>query len=263
VNHLYRELAPMSELAWDAVEDEARRSIRHFLAGRHLFPLEGPHGYRTEAVPTGQVAPIGELEGASAAVLRPSPMVELRTSFSLSRRDIEVLDRGGDVDLEQVVEGSRRIAGAEDRLVFDGVDAVGIMGAAASSPYDVVAREGAIEAFPGAVARAVEQLRAAGVDGPYGIGLGPQLHQDVLAATEHGYPVVNHLRRIIEGPIVWAPTLGAGAVVVSMRGDDFAIHSGLDFSIRYRAHDREWVELELIETVTFRNKGPDAAIRIG
>ncbi|HEX7096854.1 MAG TPA: family 1 encapsulin nanocompartment shell protein, partial [Acidimicrobiales bacterium] len=176
----YRELAPLSDLAWKAVEEEARRSIRHFIAGRHLFPLVGPHGYDAEAVPTGVVEGAGTIEGADVAIRRPQSYVELRAPFSVSRRAVEVLDRGGDIDLQAVVDAARRIAGAEDRLVFDG-------------------------------------LPSAGID---------------------------------------------GAVVVSLRGGDFEIHSGLDFSIRYLDHDRDEVRLELVETVTFRNLSPEAAIRI-
>ena len=260
---LYRELAPISERAWSEVDGEARRSIHHFIAGRHLFELKGPHGYDCEAVPTGAVTPLDtDLDGTTAAVLKPQPLVELRSPFQVSRRDIEVLDRGGDVSLDEVVEAARRIAGAEDHLVFEGLADAGISGAAAGSPLDPVPLEAAYDAFPRAVAKAVTELRNAGVDGPYGIALGPREHRGVIESTEHGgYPVLNHLHLILDGPVVWAPTI-QGAVVVSLRGGDFEIHSGLDFSIRYLAHDRDHVDLELVETVTFRNLGPDAAIRI-
>lgn len=260
---LYRELAPISERAWTEIDGEARRSIQHFIAGRHLFELKGPHGYDCEAVPTGSVSSIAAgFDGTSAAVLKPQPLVELRSPFRVLRRDIEVLDRGGDVSLDEVVEAARCIAAAEDQLVFEGLADAGIVGAAAGSPLAVVPLEAAYDAFPRAAAKAVAELRNAGVDGPYGIALGPREHRGVVESTEHGgYPVLNHLRLILDGPLVWAPTI-EGAVVVSMRGGDFEIHSGLDFSIRYLAHDRDQVDLELVETVTFRNLGPDAAIRI-
>jgi uncharacterized linocin/CFP29 family protein len=259
VNHLYREIAPMSDRAWEEVEDAARRAIRNFIAGRRLFPLLGPHGYDVEAVPTGEVGPAQEADGVSTAVLQPRPMVELRTGFSVSRREIEVLDRGGDTDLDQVVEAARRIAGAEDRLVFDGLESAGIKGVVASSPHDAIPIGGDFRAFPDAVAKAIDALRAAGVEGPYGIALGPREHEAVLATTDSGgYPILKHIHAIVDGPLVWSPTLD-GSVVVSMRGGDFEIHSGLDFSIRYLAHDREHVEFELLETVTFRNLGTDAA----
>jgi uncharacterized linocin/CFP29 family protein len=259
VNHLYREIAPMSDRAWDEVDDAARRAIQNFIAGRRLFPLVGPHGYGVEAVPTGEVGPAGDVHGVPAAVLQPRPMVELRTPFALSRREIEVLDRGGDTDLDQVVDAARRIAAAEDGIVFDGLDAAGVRGVVAASPYDPIPLEGGFGAFPDAVAKAVDLLRSAGVDGPYGIAFGPREHEAVLATTDNGgYPILKHIHAIVDGPLVWSPTLD-GSVVVSLRGDDFEIHAGLDFAIRYLAHDREHVEFEIVETVTFRNIGPEAA----
>jgi uncharacterized linocin/CFP29 family protein len=262
VNNLYRELAPLSTLAWTAVEDEARRSLQHFLAARRLFPLFGPHGYEVESVATGEVASTDEIDGVRAAVMQPRPMVELRTPFTLSRRDIEVLDRGGDAELDPVVEASRRIAAAEDRIVFDGLTTAGIKGVAEASPHTVVPIAD-FDVFPSAVARAVNVLRSAGVDGPYALALGTREYGRVYESTEPGgsYPVLKHLRLIVDGPLVWSPTTD-GAIVVSMRGDDFELHSGLDFAIRYVAHDRDTVELELVETITFRNLGPDAAICI-
>jgi uncharacterized linocin/CFP29 family protein len=249
----------MSERAWKEVDEAARRAIRTFIAGRRLFPLEGPHGYQVEAVPTGEIGPHIDLAGVGAAVLQPRPMVELRTSFTVTRREIEVLDRGGDTDLDQVVEAARRIAGAEDHLVFDGLADAGIRGVVSASPYEAIALDGDFRAFPDAVAKAVDLLRSSGVEGPYAIALGPREHEAVLATTENGgYPILKHIHAIVDGPLVWSPTID-GSVVVSMRGGDYEIHSGLDFSIRYLAHDREHIEFELLETVTFRNMGPDAA----
>jgi uncharacterized linocin/CFP29 family protein len=36
VNHLLRELAPVSAEAWAAIEEEASRTLRHFLAARKV-----------------------------------------------------------------------------------------------------------------------------------------------------------------------------------------------------------------------------------
>ena len=48
----------------------------------------------------------------------------------------------------------------------------------------------------------------------------------VVETAEHGgYPLLDHLRKILEGPVVWAPGV-EGAVVVSQRGGDFRFASG-------------------------------------
>jgi uncharacterized linocin/CFP29 family protein len=116
------------------------------------------------------------------------------------------------------------------------------------------------ERYPRHVARAVEALLRAGIDGPYGLALGPQAHTRVLETTEHGgYPLFDHLRKIIGGPLVWAPGV-QGAVVVSQRGGDFQLEVGEDLSIGYDAHDAEAVELYLVESFTFRVVTTDAAV---
>ena len=55
----------------------------------------------------------------------------------------------------------------------------------------------------------------------------------VVETAEHGgYPLLEHLRKILEGPLVWAPGVD-GAVVLSLRGGDFVFESGQDLSIGF------------------------------
>jgi uncharacterized linocin/CFP29 family protein len=110
------------------------------------------------------------------------------------------------------------------------------------------------------VAKAVEALLAAGIDGPYGLALGPEPYTRVLETSEHGgYPLLEHLRQIAGGPLVWAPGV-QGAVVVSLRGGDFLFESGEDISIGYDRHDGEAVHLYLEESFSFRVVTPEAAV---
>src|SRR5207247_1159324 len=76
----------------------------------------------------------------------------------------------------------------------------------------------------------------AGIDGPYGLALGPEVHTRVLETSEHGgYPLLQHLREILGGPVAWAPAVH-GAAVLSMRGGDFLFDRGQDLAIGYEAH---------------------------
>ena len=82
----------------------------------------------------------------------------------------------------------------------------------------------------------------------------------MIETTEHGgYPLFDHLRKILGGPIVWAPGV-EGAVVISLRGGDFLFESGQDLSIGYAHHDADAVHLYLEETFTFRVATPEAAV---
>jgi hypothetical protein len=80
-----------------------------------------------------------------------------------------------------------------------------------------------------------------------------------LGELRAGYPILEHDRRIVEGPIVWAPGL-TGAVVVSLRGGDFELVVGRDFSIGYLDHDAKRVRPYIEESFTFRLLSPQAAV---
>ena len=81
---------------------------------------------------------------------------------------------------------------------------------------------------------------AAASAGPYGLALGREQYRRVVETAEHGgYPLLEHLRKILEGPIVWAPGRGAARSSVSLRGGDFVFESGQDLSIGYDSQEAE------------------------
>jgi uncharacterized linocin/CFP29 family protein len=106
----------------------------------------------------------------------------------------------------------------------------------------------------------VEALLCAGISGPYGLALGGEQYTRVVQTAEHGgYPLWDHLRKILDGPIVWAPGV-RGAVVLSLRGEDFLFESGQDLSLGYASHDGQTVRLYLEESFSFRVATPEAAV---
>ncbi len=64
---------------------------------------------------------------------------------------------------------------------------------------------------------------------------------------------------MVKGPIVWAPAVD-GAAVLILRGGDFELHVGQDFSIGYTIHDETTVSLYLQESFTALVFGPEAAV---
>jgi uncharacterized linocin/CFP29 family protein len=100
------------------------------------------------------------------------------------------------------------------------------------------------------------------VAGPYAIALGARCFTGVTETTEHGgYPVFEHLRRILDGPVVWAPGVD-GAVVLSQRGGDFELTVGEDFSVGYRSSTAASVDLYVEESLTFRVNTPEASVHL-
>ncbi|MEA2132177.1 MAG: hypothetical protein QOC68_86 [Solirubrobacteraceae bacterium] len=265
MSHLLREHAPITEAGWSEIDDEARERLAPALAARKLVDFSGPHGWEHSATNLGRRRALADapVEGVTAAQRRVLALVELTAPFSLARDELRDADRGADdVDLAALDEAAHRIATAENRAVFHGWEAAGITGIADASPHDAITLGEDCETYPRHVARAVEALLRAGVDGPYGLALGPSAYTRVLETTEHGgYPLLDHLRKIIGGPLVWAPGVD-GAVVVSQRGGDFLLESGEDLSVGYAGHDAEAVDLYLVESFTFRVVTSEAAVAL-
>jgi uncharacterized linocin/CFP29 family protein len=262
MNRRRRELAPLTEAAWQAVDEQAARRLRGSLAARHLVDFEGPLGYGHPGVALGRVSPLpAPAEDVVARRREVRPMVELEVRCQLALEELAVVDRGGaDPDLGPLEEAAGRIALAEDRLVFQGLPEAGVVGIVPGTPHPRVQLSGDVASFPKAVAKAVGQLEREGVEGPYGTAVAPELHASLLQAAEHGgYPVLEHVRLVTQGPVVPAAAV-QGAVVVSLRGGDFVLQVGEDLGVGYLSHDHQSLTLVLDELVTFSNHGPEAAV---
>lgn len=265
MNHLYRDLAPISDAAWAEIDEEAKRTLAHFLAARKLVDFNGPLGYDASAISLGRLDQLDQQPsgGVIASSRRVLPLVELHRPFVLQRSEIESIDRGArDADLDPLVEACRALATTEDRMVFDGYPTAGVEGLAAASPHTPVTLTDQFDQYANHVAKAVSVLKDAGVGGPYAIALGPRCYAGVIEATEKGgYPILHHLELILGGPVVWAPAVD-GAIVISQRGGDAELTIGQDISIAYRSHDADTVTLELQESATFVATTPEAAIAL-
>jgi uncharacterized linocin/CFP29 family protein len=262
MNHLLRSNAPISDAGWALLDDEARVRLTPALAARRLVDFAGPHGWEHSATNLGRTAALEAApgEGVSGLQRRVLPLVELRADFELARAELRDADRGADdTDLAALDHAAHRLAVAENVAVFHGWEHV-ITGVGEASPHERAALGEAPSAYPGHVAGAVERLLASGVGGPYGLALGAEPYRRAIATAEHGgYLLVDHLQRILDGPVVWAPGV-EGGVVLSLRGGDFVLDCGQDVAVGYESHDGDVVRLYLQESFSFHVATPEAAV---
>jgi uncharacterized linocin/CFP29 family protein len=263
MNNLYRELAPISDAAWAQIDAEAARTLRRYLAARRVVDVAGSAGPALAAVGTGHQSPIAApAEGVIARRREAKPVVELRVPFVLDRQTIDDVERGAnDAEWQPVKDAARALAFAEDGAIFDGYAAGDIAGIRRGASNPALTLPADVRHYPEAVARALEQLRQAGVDGPYALVLGAAAYTALAAASDSGYPVLRHIRRLIEADIVWAAAIDGG-VVLSTRGGDFDLHLGEDVSIGYLSHTDAAVQLYLQESFTFLLQTPEAAVAL-
>ena len=261
MNNLHRELAPVSEEAWTQIEQEAARTFKRHLAGRRVVDVDGPAGLAFSAVGTGRVRGIDPPgDGVHAWLRQVAQLVELRAPFSLSRAEIDDVARGAqDADWQPVKDAARQIAFAEDGAIFEGYTAAGIEGIRKGSSNPPVILPTDVKGYPAAIAQALSQLRVAGVDGPYSVLLSADAYTEVSETSDHGYPIIEHIKRQLSGDIIWAPAI-SGAIVLTTRGGDFSLHLGQDLAIGYLSHTDTEVSLYLQETLTFMMLTSEAAV---
>jgi uncharacterized linocin/CFP29 family protein len=264
MNNLHRELAPISDAAWDQIEEETSRTIKRYLAGRRVVDVHGPAGSGLSAVGTGHQSAIAAPgEGTTAQLREAKALVELRVPFELKRQMIDDVERGAnDSDWQPAKDAARKLAFAEDRAIFDGYAAAGIVGVRQGTSNPKNALPDDVRKYPEAFAQALSQLRLVGVNGPYSILLSAGAYTELAETSDHGYPVLEHVKRLVEGTIIWAPAID-GAFVVTTRGGDLDLHIGQDASIGYLNHTDTHVRLYLQETFTFFYFTSEAAVALG
>jgi uncharacterized linocin/CFP29 family protein len=268
-DHLLRDLAPIPAQAWHRIDEEARRRLTTMLVARQLVDWVGSSDWRHDAMSLGHTAELdGPPPGVSAAGLetrirRVLPLTEFRIPFTVSRREIEDVQRGApETDFEDLNRATRFAAAIENRAVLHGWPAAGISGIAQTDAYPVTILGTNCDRYPSVLAHAVEQLRRHGIGGPYALAINPDGYTRVVETTERGgYSLFDHLQRILAGRIVWTPDID-GAVLISQRGGDFLFDVGQDLSIGYVDHDADSVHLYLEESFTFGVAEPDAGMAL-
>ncbi|GAB5901080.1 MULTISPECIES: family 1 encapsulin nanocompartment shell protein [Mycolicibacterium] len=263
MNNLYRELAPVTKVAWAQIEQEAARTFKRHIAGRRVVDVTGPGGPTTAAVSTGHLREAAAPAYGVVAQLRDSkPLVRLRVPFTVAREDVDDVERGAqDSNWDPVKAAAKQLAFVEDRAIFEGYGAASIEGMRSASSNPALTLPDDPRGIPDVISQALSELRLAGVDGPYSVLLSASVYTKVSETSDHGYPIREHLNRLVDGEIIWAPAID-GAFVLSTRGGDFDLQLGTDVSIGYLSHDADVIQLYLQETVTFQCYTAEASVAL-
>ena len=263
MNNLYRELAPVTESAWAEIELEASRTFKRHVAGRRVVDVSGPGGPVTAAVSTGHLHDVSApADGVVAHPRDARSLMRLRVPFTVRRTDIDDVERGSqDSDWDPVKQAAKKLAFVEDRAIFEGYQAAHIGGIRNNSTNPALTLPEDPKDIPDVIAQALSELRLAGVDGPYSVLLSADVYTKVSETTVGGYPIRDHINRLIDGDIIWAPAID-GAFVLSTRGGDFDLQLGTDVCIGYLSHDADTVQLYLQETMTFLCYTAEASVAL-
>jgi len=263
MNNLHRELAPISDAAWADIEEETTRTLKRHLAGRRVVDVQGSGGVGLSAIGTGHLKTIATPEdGILARQREVKPLIEFRVPFELDRQQIDDVERGAnDSDWQPAKDAAQKIAYAEDRAIFEGYAAAGIVGVRQGTSNPIMTLPADVREYPDVIAEALSQLRLVGVDGPYSVVLGANAYTSLAESSDNGYPLLEHVRKLVKDDIIWAPAI-SGAFVLTTRGGDFDLRIGQDVSIGYLNHTDSVVRLYLQETLTFLLLTTEAAVAL-
>ena len=242
-----------------------RARLTHFLAARKLVDFDGPLGWdaRRRQPRSGRALPPTPPPGVQAARASVQPLVELRAASASprrARRDRPWRARSRPRRRSSTPPGASPLA--EDNLRVQRLRRGGIDG----HHRGVAARRRSRCPTTSTASRPPSPRRSASCARPASAGRtpspsGPARTPASPRRPNGGYPVLEHVRLILDGPVVWAPAV-EGAVVLSVRGGDFELTFGQDLSIGYVDHDADAVQLYLEESLTFRALTPEAAVAI-
>lgn len=261
---LRQSLAPISDAAWAAIHDQAKRTLKGNLSARKLVDFSGPRGMDFSAVGMGLLDCTGKksVGGVEWGVRRVLPLIELRVPFTLGIWDLDNVARGSKApDLVPVETAARKAAIFEEKALYFGFKDGEIDGIASASAHKPVALNKTAAGYPAAVEQAVLSLQGAGIGGDYALVLGTQPYQVLVEGDEKGYPLVKRVKQIIGGEIRWSPAV-KGGVLLSTAGGFYELTVGQDYAIGYLGHDAENVKLYLTASYTFQVLEPRAAVEL-
>ncbi|MGM0501554.1 MAG: family 1 encapsulin nanocompartment shell protein [Bacillota bacterium] len=261
MTNLKRHLAPLTDKMWSFIDEEARDILNSKLTARKIVDFQGPKGLDFAAVNTGRKDDMTEkpVDGVAYSMRHVLPVVEIEVPFTLDLDELESLSRGAeDVDIDPLIEAAEKIAQAENKAVLKGLDEANIRGILAASEHDpVTVGEDLIEP----VVEATKTLVSEGIKGPYNLLLGSELYSLLYEAKSNkGYPVKRRVENLLEGDIVYAPSLDEQGLLVPQDNEDFEFVSGQDISIGFSQQNGNELEFFLTESFTFRVNAPEAAV---
>ncbi len=261
---LKRALAPITDEAWQQIEETAAHVLKTSLSGRKFVDVDGPKGWEYAAVPLGRLYMPdnqGKEGGVDYGTRMVQPLVEARVLFELDIWEIDNASRGAlDINLDSMEEAARKIALFEERAIYEGFESGQIRGLMKSSKHEKITFPGDVRNILAAVSGGITRLAQAGINGPYRLVAGNQLWSEIASHAEC-YPLRKHLERMLESEVILNPLLNH-TLLVSIRGGDMRLTLGSDLAIGFNWADAKKVHLFFTESFTFQIIEPKAYIPI-
>jgi uncharacterized linocin/CFP29 family protein len=250
---LKRSIAPLTENAWENIDNQARRVLHANLSARKFVDVSVPKGWDFASVPTGRLDVSAGQKGDEVkyGVHVVQPLVETRFSFSLNIWELDNIERGvKDIQFAELDMAMKKISHFEENAIYNGFKKGGIKGLNDCNKYNEILLGNDKKQILDGVSNGITTLLDASVEGPYVLVVNPDLWRSITQLAE-GYPIRKHLEKLLENDVIYSQAIDC-AYLVSLRGGDLELTIGADYSIGYESHTKESVNLFVAESFTFR-----------
>src|SRR6056297_3836276 len=201
---LKRELAPLTEKAWEEIDARAEEVFDTQLTGRKAVHVEGPNGLEYNVISKGKLGIIkGDKGEVRSSEYKVTPLIESRYTFELNRWEMDNLERGAkDVDLGPLEKAVEKMAKFEDEAVYNGFKAGEIKGLTEQAKKSLSFGKDESSIID-AVSEGMILLQEAYADKPYDLILGKEAYSRVQKQVQ-GYPLNKRIEELIGGQIIFS-----------------------------------------------------------
>lgn len=257
---LKRSLAPITDAAWEEINQQAVSSLQSFLSARKVVDINGPMGWEYTAVPQGRLTiKSAEPKKVRYGVFQVLPLLETRKTFSLEAWELDNINRGAqDIDLGALEDAARELALFEEKAIYYGLEDAQIPGLVNSSEFETIPVGNTAKELVENLANALMLFKENAIDGPFNFVVSKAVWK-LLSEYEKGYPVIKVVQNAIGGKVI-LNTENEHSFLLSARGGDFSLTLGQDYSIGYESHTSTQVQLFLAASFTFQVMEPKALI---
>lgn len=257
---LRKSFAPISNEAWEFINEEAKDILTSALSARHFVGVEGPKGIDFASVAVGELDIPAKQNKTDVqyGVHKVMPLIEARIPFTLDIWELDNLARGSeDVDVDSLHKAAQKIAAFEENAIYNGFAKANIKGLLQESEHPKM-KIGAIDNIMKVLTKAIYVFKNEGIEGNFNFVVNEDLYAEINAQVK-GYPLKRHIEESIGGKIIVTDEI-KGALLVADDEEAFKLTLGQDLAIGYEAHDQKKVHLYFTESFTFQILDPAAVI---
>jgi uncharacterized linocin/CFP29 family protein len=273
--YLQRGQAPLTQQQWQALDQAVVQTAQAVLVGRRIISIVGPFGPGVEVIQNdtilgrsaGQIDLLGNKEGEAIATERRQflPLPLIYKDFWMHWRDLEADQQFGvPLDTGKAAAAASATALAEDTLIFQGDEALGLPGLTTvdgrqTLPMSDWSQMGS--AFADVVA-GVQALIAQGFTGPYALVVSPRLYAQlnrVFDAT--GVLELEQVEKLARRGVYPSAVLPEpSAILVDSGAQNMDIAIGLDLTTAYVESSNLNHHFRVLESLVLRIRRPGAIL---